>query len=278
MTGISSIIEPVRAAGLLSRGDVVVVDCRFSLSDSNAARVAYENGHIPGAVFADLERDLSGPPLSDNGRHPLPSTLALIDLFERLGIFDDTMVIVYDEANGIAAARLWWLLNFMGHEQAAVLNGGLPAWISAGYDLVAGVEENLRARYNGQARWDKVVMKEEVSSAALLVDSRAPERYRGEIEPIDPVAGHIPGAINFFHGLNFQDDGRILPPERLREQISALVGDVPAEESVFYCGSGVTACNNLLAMSHAGLGMGRLYAGSWSEWCRDPEKPIVTGP
>jgi thiosulfate/3-mercaptopyruvate sulfurtransferase len=270
-----TIIDLQQAAGLIEDGSPVVVDCRFYLEDEDRGREAYEAGHIPTAQYAHLNQDLSDLSMPAAGRHPLPSETDMVDLFGRMGIAGGRQVIVYDDANGAAAARLWWMLRYMGHEQVAVLDGGFPAWRDAGLPLVVGIERGEAAKFAGQARRDMLVDREEIGSEMLLVDSRAPERYRGETEPIDPIAGHIPGAINRFHKDNFDEHGRILPGLTLRTQFENILGDVPAAEATFYCGSGVTACNNLLALAHAGLGDGRLYAGSWSQWCSDPENPIV---
>ncbi|MCI0397067.1 MAG: sulfurtransferase [Chloroflexi bacterium] len=252
----------------------VIVDCRFNLADTEAGRRAYEQGHVPGAVYAHVDRDLSGPPVTDRGRHPLPTPEALRATFSRLGIDRSKQVVAYDEHNGSYAARLWWLLGYMGHQAAAVLDGGWRAWLAAGYPTAVGVETNSPARFQGEPRRDRVVFLDEVPLVPLLVDSRDPARYRGEVEPIDPAAGHIPGAINHPFGRNVDAQGRFLPAEELRRQFDELLGETPAGEAVFYCGSGVTACQNLLALAQAGLGAGRLYAGSWSEWCADPERPI----
>ena len=277
MIGYSTLIEVSQLVKLLISGDVVVVDCRFFFDDTKAARKDYEAGHIPTAVYAHLDDDMCGPPLTDNGRHPLPSRTAMAQLFGRLGINEDKQVVAYDNATGYAAARLRWMLRYMGHVRAAVLDGGLPAWLEAGNETVPGVEQNQAQQFLGQPDPAMLVEMSEVDEIELLVDSRAPERYRGEIEPIDPVAGHIPGATNVYFQDNFARDGRFISPSLLKSRFSQLIGDLPAAETTFYCGSGVTACNNLLAMAHAGLGMGRLYVGSWSEWCGDDERPIARG-
>jgi thiosulfate/3-mercaptopyruvate sulfurtransferase len=255
----------------------VIVDCRFDLADTEAGWAAYEKAHIPGAVYAHLDDDLSGPPLTDKGRHPLPSPAALTRLFGRLGIDESKQVVVYDDANGAYAARLWWMLRYMGHEAGAVLDGGWPAWETAGLPTKAGEEENETAVFIGSPRLEWLVTIEEVASVPLLVDARSPDRYAGAEEPIDARPGHIPGAVNFFFGKTWGKDGRYLPPDELRARLETLLGDVPAEEAAFYCGSGVSACVNLLALALAGLGDGRLYVGSWSEWSSDPERPAAVG-
>jgi thiosulfate/3-mercaptopyruvate sulfurtransferase len=255
----------------------VLVDCRFDLSDGSIGRKAYEQAHIPGAVYAHLDQDLSGPPVTDHGRHPLPTPAALTHLFGRFGIDESKQVVVYDEMNGFIASRLWWMLRYMGHEAVAVLDGGWLAWQAAGLPTSSGAEINGQAIFVGSPRSEWLVQIEAVPDLSLLIDSRAPDRYRGEREPLDAQAGHIPGAVNYFYEQNLAEDGRYLPPPTLKEKLTRLLGDTPADEAVFYCGSGVSACVNLLALTHAGLGSGRLYAGSWSEWSRDPERPVATG-
>jgi thiosulfate/3-mercaptopyruvate sulfurtransferase len=245
----------------------VIVDCRFNLADTEAGRRAYQAAHIPGAIYAHLDEDLSNPPATDYGRHPLPAPEVLTARFSQMGIGPGVQVVAYDDANGMIAARLWWMLRYMGHEAVAVLDGGWSAWQSAGYAVRGGEERRETAVFQGQPRRDWLVVQDEVPSVPLLVDSRDGARYRGEVETIDPVAGHIPGAVNFYYQANWGENGRYLPPATLRAQFANLLGDVPPEQATFYCGSGVSACVNLLAMKQAGLGDGRLYVGSWSEWC-----------
>ncbi len=246
----------------------IIVDCRFGMADTAEGRRAYEQSHIPGAVYAHLDDDLSGPPLTDNGRHPLPSPQALVDLFSRLGIDKESQVVVYDSMNGALASRLWWMVRYMGHTAVSVLNGGWQAWEEAGFATKSGNEMNEMVEFSGSPRQEWLVQMGEVAKRQLLIDSRAPERYRGEVEPIDPVAGHIPGAINYFYQQHWGDNGRYLSPETMRANLETVLGDTPVDEATFYCGSGVTACVNLLALVHAGMGNGRLYVGSWSEWSR----------
>jgi len=253
----------------------IVVDCRFDLADAGIGRSAYLEAHVPGAVYADLERDLSGPPLSDHGRHPLPGAAALTRTFERLGISADSQVVAYDDASGAIAARLWWLLRYMGHRAVAVLDGGWRAWLLAGQASSAGPQHRPSAVFQGQADRRRLVTVAEVGDAPLLVDARAPERFRGEFEPLDPVAGHIPGAVNHSFTNNLDANGNFLSRAQLRARLLDVLGATPPEDAVFYCGSGVTACHNLLALAHAGLGAGRLYAGSWSDWCADRGRPVA---
>lgn len=255
----------------------VIVDCRFSLADTEEGRRAYAAAHIPGAVYAHLDEDLSGPPVTDYGRHPLPAPQGMVRLFARLGIGSRTQVVAYDNANGMIAARLWWMLHYMGHEAAAVLDGGWDAWAAVDAPTRSGVETNETAEFSGSPRTEWLVTVADVPAQRLLVDSRDPERYRGEIEPIDPQPGHIPGAVNFFFQETWGENGRYLPPEQLRTKMKELLQGTPPGQATFYCGSGVSACVNLLALAHAGLSPGKLYVGSWSEWSRDPERPIAKG-
>lgn len=254
----------------------IIVDCRFQLADSDWGRQTYLDSHIPGAVYAHLDEDLSGPPATDNGRHPLPTPDALNALFSRLGISQDSQVVAYDNANGMIAARLWWMLRYMGHDLVAVLDGGWAAWQESGFRTASGPETNKPTRFEGTPNPSWLVRMNEVSDADLLIDSRAPGRYAGESEPIDAQAGHIPGAVNYFFQNNWDDDGRYLPSDQLALKMKELLGDTDPDEAVFYCGSGVSACANLLALADAGLGNGRLYVGSWSEWSRDSNNPIET--
>lgn len=273
----NTVIDAITLAELLAASGVVVIDCRFYLGNEDAGRQAYELGHIPTAQYVHLNEDLSDLSIRGNGRHPLPSEESMSLLFGRLGISAGKQVVVYDDTNGAAAARLWWMLRYMGHEKVAVLDGGLPAWIAAGFSLVPGVEENTPLDFVGHVRADLLVQMSDVGSEGVLIDSRLPERYRGEMEPIDPVAGHIPGARNHSYHKNYDSDGRLLAPSDLRQQFEQVLGGVPAEETTFYCGSGVTACNNLLALAYSDLGDGRLYVGSWSQWCGEPQNPIAAG-
>jgi thiosulfate/3-mercaptopyruvate sulfurtransferase len=273
----TTLIDVSTLAGQLEDLSWVLVDCRFNLMDTSAGGKAYEQAHIPGAVYAHLDQDLSGPPVTDKGRHPLPTPAALTHLFGRLGIDESKQVVVYDDMNGFIASRLWWMLRYMGHEAVAVLDGGWAAWQTADLPVFSGVEINSPAIFTGSPRSEWLVQIDEVPDVPLLVDSRAPARYRGELEPIDAQPGHVPGAMNYFYEENLNEDGGYLPPGKLKEQLTPLLGDTPADEAVFYCGSGVSACANLLALTHAGLGDGRLYVGSWSEWSRDPERPVATG-
>ena len=272
-----TIIDAATLHARIDDEDTIVVDARFNLMKVDEGRAAYLDAHIPGAVYVHLDEDLSGPPLTDAGRHPLPSPEALTALFSRLGVRRGAQVIAYDGRDGMLAARVWWLLRYMGHTAVAVLDGGFEAWRAAGYPTASGEERRAPGTFEGRARREWLVTLDEVPGAALLVDARDPRRYRGEHEPLDAVAGHIPGAVNHFYADNLDGDGHFLPPETLAQKFSATLADTPPGEAVYYCGSGVTACHDLLAAHHAGLAPGRLYAGSWSEWCSDPARPVATG-
>lgn len=258
----------------------VIVDCRFSLADPAAGYIAYQNGHLPGAVHADLERDLSGPVTPETGRHPLPDPRRLADRFGAWGIGPGIQVVVYDDVGGAFASRLWWSLRWLGHEDVALLDGGLGAWVAAGFALSTALSQPTPRVFGGKvcpefSTIDTVELQ--ALSAGLLLDARSRERYRGEQEPIDPVAGHIPGAVSAPVDGNLGSDGRFLPTAALRERFERLLAGAAPTAVIHYCGSGVMACHNLLAMEHAGLTGSRLYPGSWSEWIRDPSRPIELG-
>ena len=259
---------------------VVIVDCRFELAKPTAARAAYEEAHIPGAAYLDLDRDLSGPKTAHGGRHPLPDPAVFARTLGDLGIDDTVTVVAYDIPQAAIAPRLWWMLRYLGHDRVSVLDGGWPAWRAAGLPVAGGQGEQPRRpprRFVPQPRPDLTVTVEEVRRLAggrgCLVDSRAPERYRGEVEPLDPVAGHIPGARNLPWNEALDAQGRLKPREALAERFRGI-----EQGAVVYCGSGVTACANLLAMDEAGVPGARLYPGSWSDWCSYPENPAATAP
>jgi len=259
----------------------VIVDCRFSLGDRHAGAQAYAAAHIPGAVFADLELDLSGPVIpGKTGRHPLPDPGLLADKLGRWGIFSDTQVIAYDDTASSFAARLWWLLGWLGHSKRAVLDGGWDAWQRARGELSQDLPAPIAREFVPQLKPHWVCSTEEVEAGIAhgslgLFDARAVERYAGEVEPIDAVAGHLPSAQSLPFMANLIH-GHFLPREQLRARLDAALG-AAAAQSVMYCGSGVTACHNILAAAHAGLPLPRLYAGSYSEWITDPEHAVETG-
>lgn len=262
----------------------VVVDCRHDLMNLAAGRAAYASGHLPGAVFADIETVLSGAKNGADGvflgRHPLPDREVLAEALRDFGIDDTTQVVAYDAHGGMFAARLWWLLRWLGHEAVAVLDGGLAAWEAAGLPLTTEVRTRPRGALSVRAPFVPTVTVREVldnleSGKRIVIDARAADRYRGENETIDPVGGHIPGAKNRFFKDNLGPDGRFKDAAQLREEFSALIDD--PEAAIMQCGSGVTACHNLLALEVAGLPGAALYPGSWSEWVGDPARPIAKG-
>jgi thiosulfate/3-mercaptopyruvate sulfurtransferase len=264
-------------------GDWVVVDCRFDLANENWGREQYAAGHVPGAVYTSLNDDLSGPRTASNGRHPLSADAALVATFERLGIGNETQVVAYDQDAGSYASRLWWLLRYAGHRAAAVLDGGFAKWVAEGRPVRAGEESRPRTAFHASFDRGLVLTLDQVvqrrgDGRTLLVDARAAERFEGRSETIDKAAGHIPGARNRFFRDNLASDGTMLPPAALRDAFAKVVDGRAPEDTVMYCGSGVTACHNLLAMAHAGLEGSQLYTGSWSEWSADPSRPIETGP
>jgi len=262
----------------------VIVDCRHDLIDLAAGRTAYEAGHLPNAVFADIETALSGvrrgPDGAFRGRHPLPEKEALVELLRAFGISDDTQVVAYDAHGGMFAARLWWLLRWLGHEPVAVLDGGLAAWQAEGQPLTDLAPSPQRGTFTIRAPFVTTVSVADVldnlqHGERIVIDARAPDRFRGENETIDPVGGHIPGAKNRFFKDNLQADGRFKPGDQLQQEFATLLDD--PRRAVMQCGSGVTACHNLLALEVAGMPGASLYAGSWSEWVGDPARPVATG-
>jgi thiosulfate/3-mercaptopyruvate sulfurtransferase len=306
----TTLIEAGALRERLERGPAtVILDCRFDLAAPDAGYQAYRIAHVPGARYLHLNEDLSAPVSAQSGRHPLPSRAALVKRLTALGIDRQTQVVAYDDASGAFAARAWWLLRWLGFARVAVLDGGFKAWLSVGGAVESGGDEDdeeavdtagdttsaaadptasdsarlsavdapLRA---GQA--DAVMTTDEVLAALqdpqrLLVDARAAERFAGAVEPLDAVAGHVPGAVNYPFSHNLTAEGRFLPPDELRRRWQERLGDRSPEHTILMCGSGVTACHNLLAMEHAGLPGAKLYAGSWSEWIRDPRRPVATG-
>ena len=273
----TTLIDSTTLNSQLDNPQWLAVDCRFNLTAPSEGYNAYLESHISGAVFADLDKVLSHPPATDHGRHPLPAPEVIEARFSRLGINPGTQVVAYDAGPGVIASRLWWMLHYMGHRAVAVLDGGITHWREAGLSECAGEEIRSPAEFIGKPDRSWLTTLEQVAQARLLIDAREPPRFRGEVEPLDRVPGHIPGAVNRFFAENLNEQGRFLSPEVLREQFTALLGGIPSEVASFYCGSGVSACHNLLALVHAGLAPGSLYVGSWSEWSADPERPVATG-
>jgi thiosulfate/3-mercaptopyruvate sulfurtransferase len=263
-------MEPlIECAELADRlGEVRVVDIRWSLSDPTQGKATYARGHIPGAVFADLDKDLSGPP--GPGRHPLPGIDRFAATLGKLGITPDAEVVAYDDVEGTVAARLWWMLRSIGHQRSRLLNGGYAVWVREGYPVEEGENHPAPAVYPSPSGFGGTVGRDRLTEGALI-DARAPERFRGEIEPVDPKAGHIPGAINIPTTLNLASDGRFLGPEDLARVYQDL-----GDEVAVSCGSGVNACHDALAMVVAGFEMPKVYVGSFSEWS-NLDLPIETG-
>ena len=277
----SLLIESEMLATLLNDDKVILLDTRFSLSNHREGRALYEQGHIPGALYADLETDLSGDIIpGQTGRHPQPEMATFTDTLRRWGVTENSHVIVYDDGGHAMAARAWWLLRWAGIKTVSLLHGGIKAWLAGRYPMTSSVPEksasDLVPTYGGMA----TVSAQEIMSALgqgqmILIDARGEERFRGEVEPLDAKAGHIPGAICHPFANNMDEQGRFLSSEVLRQQFSGLIGS--NQTPVFYCGSGVTACHNIFAMAYAGLDNAVLYPGSWSEWIVDDEHPISVG-
>lgn len=275
-----TLISCEELAAIGDQSTLAIVDCRFDLKDVTAGRRAFEAGHIPGAVYASLDTDLSGPKTGGNGRHPLPDPNVFARSMGTLGLSNDSQVVVYDENTGMYAARLWWMLRWIGHDDVRLLDGGISKWKGEGRPIASStpaVEPRLfvpHLRPEMAVTVDDVARRDE--QGWQLLDARSAERYRGEAETLDRAAGHIPGAANRFFQQNLKSDGTFLPARDLEEGFRALVGDGDGDRLVCYCGSGVTACHNLLALEHAGIFGAKLYAGSWSEWSADPARPIAT--
>jgi len=266
----------------LGSDGLVVLDCRFELTRPDAGRAAWEAGHIPGASYADLNRDLSGPvsPLA-GGRHPLPDPADLSRRLGDWGVTAGSQVVAYDAVGGMFASRLWWLLRWLGHERVAVLDGGYPAWVGEGGPVDQNVPSPRRSQFSGRPGVMPVLGAGAVAAgladhSLLLIDSRAKARFLGRQEPLDKVAGHIPGAINLPQAEHLDADGRFRPAEELAAQFGAVLSDHPPSQAACMCGSGVTACHSLLAMAHAGITGAALYAGSWSDWISDARRPVAT--
>ncbi|MDO6562927.1 sulfurtransferase [Amphritea sp. 1_MG-2023] len=277
-----TLISASALAERLNKPDMttVVLDCRAALLDPHQGRRYYREGHIPSAVFIDLETELSSPITPSSGRHPLPDFTQLRATLGKCGVTTITQVVVYDDCGGAMAARAWWLLRLLGHEAVAVLDGGYPAWLSAGYAVTDQIAPLSATRFTGEPDESMILPLSQVSEFAatgLLIDARTAERYRGEQEPIDPIAGHIPGAVNRPLQLNLSATGQFKSVEALQQEWCLLIDGYEPQQVAHYCGSGVTACHNLLAMEHAGLSGARVYPGSWSEWICDPQRPVASG-
>ncbi|WP_415893610.1 sulfurtransferase [Neptuniibacter sp. PT8_73] len=276
----TTIVNAEELQNHISESDWVVFDCRFNLADTSAGKNAYLEGHIPGAIYLDLDQDLSSSITPETGRHPLPDLERFVARLVQSGVSNNTQVVVYDDCAGAMAARCWWLLRLVGHKAVAVLDGGLPAWQLLSGELNDHIPQPTSTAYTSSLQQNQNLTVSEVEQALdaqsiYLVDARAAERYRGEVEPIDPIAGHVPSALNRPLTDNLAE-GKFKPAAQLREEWLSVLGGKSVEAVVHMCGSGVTACHNQLAMEIAGLSGSRVYSGSWSEWIRDPARPIAT--
>jgi thiosulfate/3-mercaptopyruvate sulfurtransferase len=276
------LIQAEELARRLEDPSLRIFDCRFDLARPDSGRERYADEHIPGAAYADLNRDLSAPVTAHSGRHPLPSPAEFEARLRAWGVNRDSLVVAYDDGNSMYAARLWWMMRWVGHEPARVLDGGMRRWMGLGLPLDESVPARAPGDFVAHPRTELAVDAARLLSATAdgslrILDARAPERYRGEVEPIDAVAGHVPGARNHPFTLSLGSDGRFLPPGELRAAFEVTLQGAAPGRTVAMCGSGVTACHLLLAMEVAGLGEARLYPGSWSEWSRDPARPVARG-
>jgi thiosulfate/3-mercaptopyruvate sulfurtransferase len=282
---IAQLISPQQLADRQNKkSGLVILDCRASLDDLDYGQRSYAEGHIEGSSYADLLNDLSGPITKGvTGRHPLPGPQALIERLRFWGVDNDSEIVLYDDGPGAYAARAWWLLAWLGKRDGVfILDGGLKAWHAAGQPLSLDPPEHREGNFRGKSDDALVLSAADVQKKlekpeVAVIDARAPARFRGEVEPIDPVAGHIPGAQCAVFTDNLGADGRFLPAEQLKQRFTEVLNGRPAEKLVAYCGSGVTACHNLFALCLAGYPLGRLYAGSWSEWITDPQRAVATG-
>lgn len=276
------LVSPAELEALIDDRRCVVVDCRFEFSDTGKGRADWLAGHIPGACYAHLDDDLSAPIEEHSGRHPLPDTGRFAQFLAATGWLPGKLLVAYDEGSNAVASRLWWLMRYY-RQAAALLDGGLAAWVDSGRRLESGPVAQRSAPVpellpdQDMTVPTPAILKRLGSGEQLVLDARASQRFRGEVEPLDSRAGHIPGSLNRPFGANLERDGRFKSPQDLREEYEDLLGPRPADSVVHSCGSGVTACHNLFAMELAGLGGSRLYPGSWSEWIRDPQRPIATG-
>lgn len=283
MSALSHLINASELERRLDRPDVRIVDCRFDLGDPSAGRRAYEEEHVRGAVFADLDTDLSAPVGPDTGRHPLPNVEAVANTLGRLGIDKSTEVVVYDDGPGALAARAWWLLRYLGHSRVRLLDGGIEAWKADARPVARGVETAEPRRFRAEPRGDKVISTAELAEnigsieSMNLIDARDAARFRGEVEPIDTVAGHIPGAVSLPYTVSLDDRGRWRKRAQLETLWAGMLGDNRETPWIAMCGSGVTACHLAISALEAGYREPRLYVGSWSEWIRDPARPVGLG-
>ena len=276
----TTLITVEELAAVCESDRVAVVDCRFDLADPSSGKQQYAAGHLPGAVYADLDEDLSSPITQNSGRHPLPKAGALADRLGAWGIDSQAQIVAYDASGGAFASRLWWLARWLGHHTVAVLDGGWPAWGNAGQPTTTAIPNPAPRQFVptvDNSMWVSTNELAEGLENVRLIDAREAERFRGEAEPIDPVAGHVPGALNLPWKGNLDSDGRFLGPDELATRFADAKNSATSQQLASMCGSGVTACHNLLAMEIVGIRGAKLYAGSWSEWIRDERRPVATG-
>ena len=261
--------------------DLIIIDCRFDLSNPSWGYQDYLKSHIPNALYAHLDNDLSKKVTQETGRHPLPDLEKMEETFSKWGIDSKKQVVVYDSASGSFAARLWWMLHYLGHSKVAILNGGLQTWIGLGYPVESGnVINKTTSIFTGKPNNSMLISTSEMENLIndknfTIIDARSPERYSGQSEPIDKIAGRIPNSINFFHQENLDESGYLLSKNELKQKYNLLLEEKTADNVVVYCGSGVTSCMNVAVMKHIGLSTPKLYLGSWSEWIRDLNHPII---
>jgi thiosulfate/3-mercaptopyruvate sulfurtransferase len=283
MSATSLLIFPQDLANRRDGSNIAIVDCRFDLSDPTAGRRSYETGHIPGAVFLDLDEDLAGPIEPHAGRHPLPDVQTISGTLGHLGITNETPVVVYDSGNGAIAARAWWILRWLGHDDVRLLNGGIAAWQASGQTLSSRPEKPAPGSFTAHPRSEWVLTTSELASdltsipGMRLLDARDGARFRGESEPIDPVAGHVPGAINLPFSDLVNPDGTWRSAQERKQRLREALGSEQSAPWATMCGSGVTACHLVIAGLEAGYAEPRVYVGSWSEWIRDPGRPVGAG-
>ncbi len=277
-----TLISPAELAPHLEDKTWVVFDCRFTLTDTEAGQRAYQQGHIPGARYAHLDEDLSSPITETSGRHPLPNPDILARKLGSWGVSNTSQVVVYDGTFGAMAARLWWMMRWLGHRRVALLDGGFPRWQREGFSVTTELPVVKPAVFNPSVNRDlfvdaTIVDRQRSDNDHRIIDARSEERFAGDVEPLDKVAGHIPGALNLPWEDNLDFSGSYLSADELRALYADKIGAVPPENVIHMCGSGVTACHSILAMEHAGMRGSKLYAGSWSEWITDPHRPVATG-
>ena len=278
----TTLVSTEQLAQQLDDPNWIVFDCRFTLTNTEAGRSAYRQGHIPGARYVHLDEDMSSAITPASGRHPLPEVQVLADKLSRWGVDSRKQVVVYDDSFGSMAVKMWWLLRWLGHDNVALLNGNWQLWVKHKLPVTTGLSKIIPAHFEPHVRNELLVNTEEVDFArrercSVLIDARSEQRFSGEQEPLDKVAGHIPGALNWVYEENLDFDGTYLPADELKEAYINLMHGLKPQQVIHTCGSGVTACHNMLAMEIAGLHGSKLYAGSWSEWITDPKRPVATG-